>query len=234
MDPDTSEHPTFSAADYANDGKHHVLLASSGSVATIKLPVIASALSQFNDVSIRIIITNSAENFLRGQSAEQPQLGTLRDIPSVDAIYHDDDEWRKPWVRGDHILHIELRRWADILLVAPLSANTLAKMTNGITDNLLTSVIRAWEIPGIFDVQSQGPPKWIYVAVAMNTAMWRHPVTKKQIRELEDEWKDWVTVLRPTEKTLACGDSGDGAMMNPQDIVRVLERHLSLKPSGEV
>ena len=223
----------FSAADYADDGKHHILLASSGSVATIKLPVIASALSKAHDVSIRIIVTASAEEFLQGQSTEQPSLDTLKDLPNVDGIHRDQDEWRKPWVRRDRILHIELRRWARALLVAPLSANTLAKMTNGISDNLLTSVIRAWEIPGIFDAQSRAPPKRIFVAPAMNTAMWRHPITKKQIKELEADWKDWVTVLRPIEKTLACGDSGDGAMMDARDIVETLCDQLSLCISKE-
>lgn len=216
----------FSAADYAHDGKHHIRLASSGSVATIKLPVIAAALSTAHNVSIRIVITASASQFLQGQSAEQPKLDKLQDLPGVEGIHRDEDEWRKPWVRADSILHIELRRWAHVLLVAPLSANTLAKMINGLADNLLTSVIRAWEIPGLFDTQSKAPPKRIFVA--MNTAMWRHPVTRKQIAELEGDWKEWVTVLRPIEKTLACGDSGDGAMMNAQDIVNVLSRHFNL------
>lgn len=64
-------------------------------------------------------------------------------------------------------------------------------------------------------------------SAAMNTTMWRHPVTKKQIRELESEWKDWVHVLKPIEKTLACGDSGDGAMMDAHEIVHVLQGHLN-------
>lgn len=163
-DSDKRKSPIFSAADFADDDKRHVLLASSGSVATIKLPVIASALSRYPKVSMRIIITTSAENFLQGQSTEQPYLDALQDLPNVEAIYRDEDEWRKPWVRGDNILHIELRRWAHVLLVVPISANTLAKMTNGIADNLLTSVIRAWDIPGLFEAQSKAPPKWIFVA----------------------------------------------------------------------
>ena len=216
----------FSAADYQEDGKHHVLLASSGSVATIKLPLIAKALASHSNVSVRIVVTSSAEKFLAGQSAEQPELSTLLRLPGVDSIHRDEDEWLKPWVRGDKILHIELRRWAHVLVVAPLSANTLAKMTVGIADNLLTSVIRAWEIPGIFDVTAKGQEKRIFVACAMNTAMWRHPVTKKQIRELEEDWKDWVTVLKPIEKMLACGDTGDGAMMDWTKIVEIIELHL--------
>ena len=111
-DVPTRERPStpFVAADHSNDGKKHLLLAASGSVATIKLPLIVNTLSRHgNKLSIRIIVTKSAQNFLTGQSAEQPVLESLKD--TVDGIYTDEDEWEKPWVRGGGILHIELRRW---------------------------------------------------------------------------------------------------------------------------
>lgn len=62
---------------------------------------------------------------------------------------------------GDPVLHIELRRWADVLVLAPLSANTMAKVAHGLCDNLLTSVVRAWDYA-----------KPMIVAPAMNTYMW--------------------------------------------------------------
>ncbi|EXJ77465.1 phosphopantothenoylcysteine decarboxylase [Capronia epimyces CBS 606.96] len=224
----TTSTERFSAAAYADDGKHHILLAASGSVATIKIPQIAAALSRHHRVSIRIVLTGSAEEFLQGQSAEQPRLKSLLDLPNVDGIHQDDEEWSKPWVRGDKILHIELRRWAHVLLVAPLSANSLAKMVNGISDGLLLSVIRAWDTTGLVDMRK----KRIFVAPAMNTAMWRHPITRKQINVLEREWgtgeEGWITVLRPMEKELACGDIGDGAMMDWKQIVDYVEVHLGL------
>ncbi|KAG9768447.1 phosphopantothenoylcysteine decarboxylase, partial [Aureobasidium melanogenum] len=223
----------FSAAAHANDGKHHILLAASGSVATIKIPQIAAALSRHENVSIRIVLTRSAEEFLQGQSAEQPPLQTLLDLPHVDGIHHDDEEWSKPWVRGDKILHIELRRWAHVLLVAPMSANSLAKMVNGLSDGLLLSVIRAWDTTGLVDMQK----KRIFVAPAMNTAMWRHPITKRQIKVLEQDWgsgdEGWVTVLRPMEKELACGDVGDGAMMDWKLIVEYIESYLELRTPAQ-
>ncbi|RMZ78945.1 hypothetical protein DV737_g3701, partial [Chaetothyriales sp. CBS 132003] len=213
-------HSSFAAADYDKDGKHHVLLAATGSVATIKIPLIAQALAVHENISIRIVLTRSAEEFLQGQSAEQPELHSLlRTVPNVDGIYHDSDEWAKPWVRGDKILHIELRRWAHVMLIAPLSANSLAKMVNGISDGLLMSVVRAWDTTGLID----GRKKVIYVALAMNTAMYRHPITQKQVKILEQDWGQppdgWVKVLRPMEKELACGDVGDGAMMDWRKIV---------------
>ncbi|EER26034.1 hypothetical protein D8B26_003646 [Coccidioides posadasii str. Silveira] len=222
--------PPFSAADYANDGKVHILLAASGSVATIKLPNIAEALGRHANVSIRIVLTESSSKFLAGQSAEQPTLEQIRCLPNVDGIYQDLDEWKIPWVRGATILHIELRRWAHFMLIAPLSANTLAKMALGLADNLLLSVVRAWDVQGTVE-----PPRKIYVAPSMNTMMWKHPLTESQIKTLERGWnvdstegKGWITVLRPMEKELACGDTGDGAMRDWRVIVRFIEEHVGL------
>lgn len=228
MESESAPPVAFTAKQYANDGKHHVLLAASGSVATIKLPLIAQALSQHDNISIRIVLTKSASEFLQGQSHEQPRLEWLQTLPNVEAIYHDEDEWAKPWVRGDSILHIELRRWAHLMLIAPLSANSLAKMVNGLSDNLLLSVVRAWDTSGMVD----GRKKRIFVAPAMNTAMWYHPITSKQVKILEHEWGQsedgWVTVLNPIDKGLACGDVGSGAMMEWGNIVDQVQRYLSL------
>ncbi|KAI1288530.1 putative flavoprotein [Xylaria venustula] len=290
-----------------NDGKAHLLLACSGSVATIKLPNIIHALSKYpsDQLSIRVVLTPSASQFLAGQSKEQPTISGLSHLPNVDAyvnplfilirgIFHssgwylDADEWKVPWVRGGGILHIELRRWADILVIAPLSANTLAKITGGFADSLLTSVVRAWDPWGELDAPSntngaaQGSAtvipmtpegtegvssnrrlkkRRIIVAPAMNTAMWRHPITAKQLRVLEEEWgvrgttvpqaeirnndtpaspsqepdqpnvdegDGWFEVLRPQRKVLACGDAGDGAMIEWTHIVTAIEERLGL------
>ncbi|PKS08076.1 hypothetical protein jhhlp_006688 [Lomentospora prolificans] len=229
-----------------NDGKKHLLVAASGSVATIKLPLIISAFAKYPNVSIRVILTKSASEFLAGQSDEQPTLSTLSSLPNVEGVHEDEDEWAEPWTRGAKILHIALRRWADILVVAPLSANTLAKVVSGMSDNLLTSVIRAWDTTGLID----GKNSRILVAPAMNTAMWMHPVTSKHIHVLQDEWgvrqsgrseaevrKDghaiaprtgWFEVLRPVEKALACGDVGSGAMREWSEIVEITKERLGL------
>lgn len=121
------------------------------------------------------------------------------------------------------------------MVVAPLSANSMAKMTMGLADNLLLSVVRAWDTTGMIDTRSVNGKKRIIVAPAMNTAMWRHPVTRKQIRVLEEDWgvggdedEGWVEVLRPVEKELACGDVGDGAMRDWNEIVTLVEAQLGL------
>jgi phosphopantothenoylcysteine decarboxylase len=245
--------PPFVAAEHSNDGKAHLLLAASGSVATIKIPNILKALSHHPKLAIRVILTKSASNFLQGQSAEQPHIEALRRIKNVEGVFLDEEEWVHPWKRGNGILHIELRRWAHILVITPLSANTLAKITGGLCDNLLTSVVRAWDTTGELSVV-EGPEgdgtvpgqlrgkKIIVVAPAMNTAMWRHPATNRQIKVLEKEWgvceessdlhdnedEGWFEVLRPQEKQLACGDVGDGAMKDWNEIVKVIELRLGL------
>jgi len=224
----------FDAAQSVNDGKVHILLAASGSVATIKLPLIAKSLAKHGNVSVRIVVTESAKNFLQGQAEEQPSLEALTKSENIDGIYIDQDEWSKPWVRGDKILHIELRRWAHLLVIAPLSANTMAKMANGISDNLLTSMIRAWDTTGMIDMRK----KHIMIAPAMNTAMWRHPITKKQLKTIDHDWttsdESLVILLKPMEKELACGDTGDGAMMDWKQIVVRVEQHLGLQDAASV
>ena len=217
------------AKDHAGDGKYHLLLAATGSVATIKIPNIVERLAKNTNLSIRIVLTEAATNFLQGQSEEQPDLATLSKYPNVDAIYRDADEW-STWKRGDPILHIELRRWSDALVIAPLSANTLADIRYGRCDKLLTSVVRAWQVESIWSSSSQTwfpgegslTQKPIVVAVAMNTAMWKHPLTEKQLAKLGH----WFEILRPVEKELACGDTGDGAMHEWKDIVANIESRI--------
>jgi phosphopantothenoylcysteine decarboxylase len=108
-------------------------------------------------------------------------------------------------------------------------------------------VVRAWDPTGQLEESSQEPglprlKKRIIVAPAMNTAMWRHPITKSQIKVLEEDWgvreesmdsheeenDGWFEVLRPQEKELACGDVGDGAMKDWKEIVEVIEKRFGL------
>ncbi|KAK9459284.1 flavoprotein [Lipomyces oligophaga] len=190
-----------------NDGKFHLLLAASGSVATIKIPQIVEKLYRIYEpskISIQVIFTESAFRFL--PAADQ-------DLPSSMRIWRDQDEWSTWTSRSDPIVHIELRRWAHLLLIAPLSANTLAKIACGLCDNLLTNVIRAWN-----------PSSPIWIAPAMNTYMYTSPITKRHFKLISDEMK-WIEILPPVEKVLACGDIGMGGMREWSDIVeRVVSR----------
>src|SRR4029079_11112089 len=113
---------------------------------------------------------------------------------------------------GAPVLHIELRRWADLLLVAPLDANTLAKFALGLTDNCLTCVYRAWD-----------RTKPIVLAPAMNTLMWDHPATGRHLKQVEADMGN-VRIVSPQEKKLACDDVGMGAMASRPEILAAL-RH---------
>ena len=135
----------------------------------------------------------------------------------------------------------------------------MAKIVGGQADGLLTSVVRAWDMDASVDglrenfkrreeerikpVLKQGRAaatmrgmtlerKKILVCPAMNTAMWRQPITKKQINLLKEEFT-WVEVLSPMSKELACGDVGDGAMIDWRDIVKILKMRCCLEPIGD-
>ena len=162
----------------------NILVGVSGSVAAIKIPEILEALSGLDRCHVKMVVTEHSRHFL------PPDLTTLGyfDQGGLEFVLTDEDEWASWKQRGDPVLHIELRKWADIAIIAPLSANTLAKLSNGIADNLLTSVMRAWDFT-----------KPCLLAPAMNTAMWEHPVTNQQL----DILQTWgYTVIQPISKTL--------------------------------
>lgn len=102
--------------------------------------------------------------------------------------------------------HIELARWADVLLIAPATANLLAKLAHGLADDLLTTVCLASPAP-------------LYLAPAMNQQMWAHPATQHNVQQLAARG---VHLLGPTAGEQACGDVGLGRMLEPQAIVAVL------------
>lgn len=140
-------------------------------------------------------MTNSAKHFVA--RSDEP----LGDEP----ILCDLDEWQQWSKRDDPVLHIELGKWADLMLVAPLDANTLAKMATGICDNLVLCTARAWDF---------GKP--LFFCPAMNTRMWEHPITEQHIRTLSD-WGH--REIKCIAKRLMCGDTGLGAMQTPEIIV---------------
>ncbi|XP_032218225.2 phosphopantothenoylcysteine decarboxylase isoform X3 [Nematostella vectensis] len=114
---------------------------------------------------------------------------------------------------SDPVLHIELRRWADMMVIAPLDANTMAKLANGICDNLLTCIVRAWDTK-----------KTLLFCPAMNTYMWEHPLTSEHIERL---CRLGYVQIFPISKKLACGDVGVGAMAEVETIVSTVLKHLN-------
>ncbi|XP_055625629.1 phosphopantothenoylcysteine decarboxylase [Toxorhynchites rutilus septentrionalis] len=178
-----------------NMSKRNILIGCTGSVATIKLPLLIAELRNSGwDIEIQVIVTQHADHFF---SAE--------DIPPGVTIHRDEDEWNSWKGRGDPVLHIELGKWADLMVIAPLDANSLAKMAHGLCDNLLLCTTRAWDLT-----------KPLFFCPAMNTRMWEHPITGPQI----DTLKSWgLREIPCVAKTLMCGDTGLGAMAEVGTIV---------------
>lgn len=210
-----------------------VLLGVTGSVASILIPKIVSALVGGGH-QVKVVATPSALRFFDPKDLQDGVLLT------------DSDEWRFGdrddgcWSGGDRVLHIDLREWADLLLLAPLDANTLAKISLGLSDNLLTCVFRAWK-----------HPRPVVLAPAMNTLMWDSPQTARHLRGLYMDHSvikraptletrspgPWVRafgtsacphihVVGPVVKQLACGGLGVGGMAPISEIVGVVGRVL--------
>ncbi|HEX5269180.1 MAG TPA: flavoprotein [Gemmataceae bacterium] len=199
----------------------NLLLGATGSVAAIRVPELYRRL-RLAGHAVKVVTTRAALYFFDPAALD------------AGAVVRDEDEWPgrdegRLWRRDDSVLHIELRRWADLFAVAPLDANTLAKLANGLCDNCLTCVWRAWDTA-----------RPVVLAPAMNTLMWRHPLTARHLRQLAadcgggdvpigldlDAVVRWVNercprlrVVGPQSKRLACGDVGEGAMADVADIV---------------
>jgi phosphopantothenoylcysteine decarboxylase len=216
-----------------------ILLGVTGSVAAIKTPDLFTDLRRRGH-DVKVVATAAARYFFDPAALDPLPLkdGPVRN-PAV--VVLDEDEWPgqgegRRYQRQDPVLHIELRRWAELLLIAPLDANTLAKLAAGMADNCLTCVWRAWE-----------PARPVVLAPAMNTLMWQHPITARHLRQLAadagapsapaaldlDALPEWINahcprlrLAAPVSKRLACDDVGVGAMAEPGAIVELVEAML--------
>jgi phosphopantothenoylcysteine decarboxylase len=189
--------------------KVKLLVGLTGSVASVKFVELITALDETSAFEIRVMLSDSAMKFI--SKDELAAIDQSSSIGETRRVYTDSDEWSS-WSRvGDPVTHVDLAKWADWLLIAPLSANTLAKFANGLCDNLITCVFRAWN----FD-------KRVFIAPAMNTQMWKSPFTARHVSAVRALAPNSVIVLDPIEKRLACGDTGIGAMEEVGDIVRAL------------
>ena len=112
---------------------------------------------------------------------------------------------------SDALAHIEWAKWADVICVAPLTANTMAKLACGLADDALTTVLMA---------TPRGTP--VVLGPAMNTEMWEHPATSRNRKWLEN--MDRYTFVEPTSKRLACGDTGPGGLADPMELLSACER----------
>jgi phosphopantothenoylcysteine decarboxylase/phosphopantothenate--cysteine ligase len=176
-----------------------ILFKITGSIAAYKSAYLISKLVQ-NGFEVQTVVTSSALQFIGKATLEG-----LTGKPVLDDQYED----------GKMMSHINLMKWADLIILCPASANTINKMSNGIADNLVTSLFLAhsWDKPYL-------------IAPAMNTAMYKHPATKESLKRI----KDWGVDILPTDSGyLACGEVGEGKLFDPDSIYDYIVSTLNKK-----
>jgi phosphopantothenoylcysteine decarboxylase/phosphopantothenate--cysteine ligase len=177
--------------------QHRVLLGVSGGIAAYKACEVVRRLRDAG-TQVRVVLTANAARFVTPLTFQ-----ALSGQPVRDGLWDAEAELGMG--------HLELARWADAILVAPASANTLAKLAHGFADDLLSTLCLASTAP-------------LAVAPAMNHRMWLHPATQANIATLRSRG---VAILGPAHGPLAEGESGPGRMLEPQQLVQAM-----LAPGG--
>jgi phosphopantothenoylcysteine decarboxylase/phosphopantothenate--cysteine ligase len=175
--------------------QRRILVLITGSIAAVKMPSVVSALVR-RGVVVRCVLTPGAASLVSPVA-----LASLSRHPS----YVDQDQWHHHQPRP---LHIELAEWADLILLAPLSASSLARWIHGLADTLVAGILLACEAP-------------VLAVPAMNTAMWCAPAVQRNWRELLA--LERVLPLPPGRGLLACDRIGDGRMAEPERLLLALE-----------
>lgn len=176
----------------------NILLGITGGIAAYKTPDLVRKLTALG-ANVRVVITASAAEFVSTLSLQ---------AVSGNPVHHHLLDPAAEAAMG----HIELAKWADVLLIAPATANTLAKLAHGIADDLLSTLYLATTAD-------------IYVAPAMNQQMWKAPATQSNLHMLKAHC---VKIIGPAEGEQACGDVGAGRMVEPVDIANLLNEQYAL------
>ena len=174
-----------------------ILLIICGGVAAYKSLELIRELKK-EGALIKTILTKSAEKFVTSLSvASLSKNKVYTDLFSLENELEMD--------------HIALSRWADLIVVSPATANTISKLSNGICDNLATTVILASD-------------KKIFLVPAMNVRMWEHPSNSKNIKKLKSFG---YNIIGPEIGEMACGEYGEGKMTQPVKILNFFEKYFS-------
>lgn len=174
----------------------NIILGVCGSIAAYKAAFLVRLLTKAG-ANVKVILTPDGANFITPLT-----LATLSKNPVYTQYFEEET--------GVWSNHVELGLWADLMIIAPISANTLSKLSNGICDNLLTAVYLSAKCP-------------VYVAPAMDLDMWKHQSTQENIDRIISFGN---TVIAPKEGELASGLYGAGRMAEPEEIVEFLSQSL--------
>lgn len=177
----------------------NILLCVSGGIAVYKAVALTSKLVQAG-FQVKVIMTESAREFVNPLSFQ---------VMSKNDVFYDTFDEKDSRV----IAHIDLADWADLILVAPATANVIGKLANGIADNMVTTTLLATEAP-------------VWIAPAMNVHMYDHPAVKRNIDVL---YADGVRFIEPSEGYLACGYVGRGRLEEPEKITELVIAHFMAK-----
>jgi phosphopantothenoylcysteine decarboxylase/phosphopantothenate--cysteine ligase len=172
-----------------------VLLGVTGGIAAYKACTLTRLLTQAG-ASVQVVMTPSATMFVGTDT-----FAALSGRPAYTEV------WEEP----GSVLHVRLARGADVCVVAPATANVIAKLSGGIADDLITSTLLEATCP-------------LAVAPAMHSGMWEHPATQANVRALQERG---TVVIGPATGPLAAGDEGVGRMAEPEDILAALEEVVS-------
>ncbi|HWE44520.1 MAG TPA: bifunctional phosphopantothenoylcysteine decarboxylase/phosphopantothenate--cysteine ligase CoaBC [Caulobacteraceae bacterium] len=184
-----------------NPTTKRVLLIVGGGIAAYKALALVRLLKKAG-IGVRAVLTRAGEAFVTPLS-----LGALTE----DKVYQDLFSLTDEHEMG----HIELSREADLLVVAPATANLMAKMAHGVADDLASTVLLATD-------------KSVLIAPAMNVRMWLHPATRRNLDQLK---ADGVDIVGPDEGEMACGEFGPGRMAEPEAIFAAIHAKLSTAKS---
>ena len=182
----------------------NILLGITGGIAAYKSASFARLLIK-NGYDVRVIMTASAQAFitpltLQALTGNQVHIDLLDETAELG------------------MGHIELAKWADLLIIAPATANTIAKLAMGIADDLLTTVCLATAAP-------------ILVAPAMNQQMWQHPSVKLNLQTLTDY--DYE-IIQPASGEQACGDIGEGRLPEPEQLLEYVQYFIARQVTPQV
>jgi len=180
-----------------------ILLVICGGISAYKSLEIIRGLKKSN-AQVKTILTKSAKEFVTPLS-----ISSLSQEKVYDDIFSVENE--------SEMDHISLSRWADLILVAPITANTISKLSSGSSDDLASTVILASD-------------KEIYLAPAMNVRMWEHPSTKENINKLKNFG---YKIIGPEIGDMACGEFGKGKMTEPNEIIKKIEIYFNNKKKNK-
>jgi phosphopantothenoylcysteine decarboxylase/phosphopantothenate--cysteine ligase len=165
-----------------------IVLGVTGSIAAYKAAYLCRLLVK-NEAEVQVVMTQSASVFVSPLT-----FSTLSKKPAIISMFDEGSNWNN---------HVNLGLWADLMLLAPASANSIAKMANGLCDNLLLAVYLSAKCP-------------VAIAPAMDLDMWKHPSTQRNIQTLQ---QDGVKVIPVGNGELASGLNGEGRLAEPEEIL---------------